>query len=160
AVLQQNYAEVKTRFEESMRLHREVGDTWMVGLGHNNLGNAHRGLGEYDEARSAYAAALATYRAYDDQWALAIIYEDVALLAGAVGAAESCLRLIGAADALRERIGSPRAPDVQAQVDQALDSVRPAIGAAFDTLLASGRELDGTEADSEVLRVCRSGNGA
>ncbi|MDQ3715934.1 MAG: tetratricopeptide repeat protein, partial [Actinomycetota bacterium] len=159
AVLQQNYQAAKARFEEAMRLHREVGDTWMVGLGHNNLGNANRGLGEYDEARSEYAAALGTYRAYDDEWALAILYEDVALLAGAVGgngANASCLRLIGAADALRERIGSPRAPDVQAQIDLTLNSLRSGVGAAFDDLLDNGRQLSGTEADAEVLAVCRS----
>ncbi len=136
-----------------------VGDTWMVGLGHNNLGNAHRGLGEYDEARSEYAAALGTYRAYDDEWALAILYEDVALHAGAVAgvsASASGLRLIGAADALRERLGSPRAPDVQAQRDQTLDSLRTLVGPAFDELLDNGRQSTGTQADAEVLAVCQS----
>ena len=155
AALRQDYAGAKARFEESMRLAVEIGDTWMVGIAHNNLGNAHRGLHEYAEACREYAAALSTYRAYDDQWALAVLYEDVALLAAPVGAAESCARLVGAADALRERLGSPRAPDVQAQVDQALDSVRAALGGQVDAQVDDGRQLDGTWADAEVARVCR-----
>lgn len=125
-------------------------------IGHNNLGNAHRGLGEYEQARHEYAQALATYRAYDDEWALAIIYEDVALLAAASGAAESAVRLIGAADALRQRSGSPRAPDLQAQVDQMMDSLRTQLGPAIGTLLDSGRQFTSSQADAELLAVCRS----
>ena len=133
-----------------------VGDTWMVGLGHNNLGNAHRGLGEFDDARRQYVAALESYRAYDDEWALAILYEDVALLAAATGRAESCLRLVGAADETRARLGSPRAPDVQAQLDHTLAPLRPALGASFDSLIDTGRRLTGSETDHEVLVVCRA----
>ncbi|MBA3418517.1 MAG: tetratricopeptide repeat protein [Geodermatophilaceae bacterium] len=154
AVLRGDYAGAKDRFSESMRLHQLVGDTWMVGLGHNNLGNAHRGLGEYDQAGGEYAAALGTYRAYDDDWALAILYEDVALLAAATGPVESCLRLIGAADAMRVRIGSPRAPDVQAQIDRALAALGPGLGTVADGFIDAGRHLTGSQADSEVLLVC------
>ena len=81
------------------------------------------------------------------------------MLAGAVGgvsASASGLRLIGAADALRERLGSPRAPDVQAQMDQTLDSLRTLVGPAFDELLDNGRQFTGTQADAEVLAVCQS----
>jgi len=78
------------------------------------------------------------------------------VLAGAVGAVESCLRLIGAADALRERIGSPRAPDVQAQLDRSVAPLRPTLGAAFDSLVDSGAALTGSQADAELLAVCRS----
>lgn len=154
AVLRGDYAGAKARFSESMRLHRLVGDTWMVGLGHNNLGNAHRGLSEFDDARRQYAAALDIYRSYDDEWALAILYEDVALLAAGTAAAEACLRLIGAADALRTRIGSPRAPDVQAQLDRALAALRPVLGAAFDRVVEAGRRFTDAEADAAVLGVC------
>ena len=42
-----------SRFEEAMRLNREVGDSWMVAISHNNLGNANRGLGDYAAARRA-----------------------------------------------------------------------------------------------------------
>ena len=48
AVLQKRYAEARDWFQKSMLLNREVGDAWMVAICHNNLGNATRGLGDYD----------------------------------------------------------------------------------------------------------------
>ena len=51
ATLQERYADADAHFEEAMRLNREVGDAWMVAIGHNNLGNAARGLGDRDRAR-------------------------------------------------------------------------------------------------------------
>ena len=68
-----------------MRLNREVGDSWMVAISHNNLGNANRGLGDFDEARRHYAESLRAYRDYDDKWAMAFLLEDVASLAAIAG---------------------------------------------------------------------------
>jgi hypothetical protein len=59
AVLQKRYEEAREWFEKSMRLTRQVGDTWMVAVCHNNLGNATRGLGDYAAARSHYADSCA-----------------------------------------------------------------------------------------------------
>ncbi|MBA3461455.1 MAG: hypothetical protein H0T46_15940 [Deltaproteobacteria bacterium] len=80
---------------------------------------------------------------YDDEWALAILYDDVALLVAAAGSAESALRLVGAAESTRARLGSPRATDVQAQVYRSRAALPPILGAAFDGLLDSGRHLFG-----------------
>ena len=97
------------RFEEAMRLNREVGDSWMVAISHNNLGNANRGLGDYAAAREHYAECLRAHREHDDKWALAFVLEDVARLAALSGQPERALELLGAADALHDQIGAPRA---------------------------------------------------
>ena len=85
AVLQKAFAEARDWFQKSMLLNREVGDAWMVALCHNNLGNATRGLGDYETARRHYADSLRAYRDYDDRWALAFLLEDIGILAALGG---------------------------------------------------------------------------
>jgi len=41
--------------ERSLALRVQDGNKWAIGISQNNLGNAYRGLGEYDEARDEYA---------------------------------------------------------------------------------------------------------
>ena len=119
AVLQKRYDEARDWFEKSMALNREVGDAWMVAICHNNLGNATRGLGDYSAARKHYADSLRAYRDYDDRWALAFLLEDIGVLAALDGDASAALELIGAADAIREAIGAPRAPSLEQEMERA-----------------------------------------
>ena len=108
-----------------MLLNREVGDPWMVAIVHNNLGNATRGLGDYDAARGHYADSLRAYRDYDDRWALAFLLEDIGVLAALSGDAPPALELIGAADALRESIGAPRAPSLDEEIREQMAPAVP-----------------------------------
>ncbi|MGA8256364.1 MAG: tetratricopeptide repeat protein, partial [Nocardioides sp.] len=142
----------KRRFEESMRLHAEVGDAWMVALGHNNLGNAARDLGEHDEARASYSTALSAYRGYADLWVLAILFEDVAILDAALGRPESGWLLVGAADALHARLGSPRTPDSAARIHAALDELRDQLPTTPEDLRTRGAALS----DAAVDRLVRA----
>lgn len=142
AVLQKRHAEAREWFEKSMRLNREVGDAWMVANCHNNLGNATRGLGEYDAACAHYAQALRAYRDYDDKWALAFLLEDVGLLAALRGDAASGLELIGAAEAIREAIGAPRAPSLEQELARQLAAAAALPEDERAASLARGRALD------------------
>jgi len=63
AALQKRYPEARQWFQKSMLLTREVGDSWMVAICLNNLGNATRGLGDFEAARNHYADSLRAYRA-------------------------------------------------------------------------------------------------
>ena len=51
ALLQSDFAVAQMRFQESMRLATEIGDRWIVAVGHHNLGNASLGLGEAEHGR-------------------------------------------------------------------------------------------------------------
>ena len=124
AVLEHEYDEARTCFEEAMRLNREVGDAWMVAISDNNLGNATRGLGDFDAARHHYAESLRAYREYDDKWALAFLVEDIGQLAAMTGQPERAFELVGAADTLREEIGTPRAPGLEEELEGQLAPAR------------------------------------
>lgn len=159
ALHQGQFEEARGRFEEAMRLNREVGDAWMVAICHNNLGNANRGLGDGRAAREHYAASLRAYRDYDDRWALAFLLEDVAILAArdegpGAGAA---FELLGAAEALREAIGSPRGTSLEDDLTQQLAAGREAIGpAAADAAVARGRAYTLARAIERGLEVCEA----
>ncbi len=100
------------RFDEAQILAEEVGDPWVVGVGHHNLGNATRDLGDLEAARGHFGPALATYVEHDDLWSLAHLFEDVAVWLLARGAADDAeaISLLAAAETLREEIGAPQVP--------------------------------------------------
>ena len=76
----------------------------------NNLGNVARDLGDYAAAGESYASSLRTFAAWDDRWAIAILLEDVAVLASLTGRDRDAFVLIAAAGVLRAEIGASRTP--------------------------------------------------
>jgi tetratricopeptide (TPR) repeat protein len=155
ATLQKRYAEARDWFQKSLQFIREVGDPWMVALNHNNLGNAMRGLGDYEAARKHYADSLRAYRDFDDPWALAFLLEDIGVLAALSGDGRAALELTGAADSVRNAIGAPRSPTLDADIATALD---PAIKSLSEEERLSrtnrGRALDLGAAVKRALEVC------
>jgi adenylate cyclase len=155
ALHQGAFEDARHRFEESMRLNKEVGDAWMVAIGHNNLGNATRGLGDHAAARGHYAASLRAYLEYDDRWAMAFLLEDIGLLASKVGRGEEAFELLGAAETLRDAIGSPRGAALEGQLADQLKPVRSTIGTGTaDAATARGRALDQAQAVEKALALC------
>ena len=148
AVLQEQYDEARDHFEESMRLNREVGDSWMVAISHNNLGNAFRGPPVTSRPRGATTARAAcgptsalrgqvgarlSARGHRSRWPLSS------------GEHERALALVGAADRMREEIGSPRGPTLDTELDAAaLQSQRiEALGdEAAETVRTRGASME------------------
>ena len=155
AFLQKHHAEARDWFQKSILLNREVGDAWMVALCHNNLGNATRGLREYESARRHYADSLRAYREYNDRWAMAFLLEDIGVLAALSSDAPSALELIGAADTLRESIGTPRASSLENEIASQLDVAAVAMSEHERLALrARGRSLDLAAAVDRALALC------
>lgn len=140
-VLQGRYAEARDQVEEGLRLAREVGDNWVAGVAHNNLGNALRGLGDGVGAREHFGEALRIFRDYDERWMLTMLLEDIAMVAAQGGDGEAAFELVGAADALRELIGSPRGEARDTELERWLGAVREELGTPADRLRATGAAL-------------------
>jgi tetratricopeptide (TPR) repeat protein len=127
----------------------------MVAISHNNLGNANRGLGDHETARLHYGESLQAYRAYGDKWATAFLLEDVGALAAAVGEYEHALELVGAADRMREEIGSPRSPALEAELTRVLETAAAALGKDFaEAVRTRGAGLGLEEAVEAAVAVC------
>ena len=152
ALLQEDYARATEHIEESMRLAAEVGDRWIVAVGQHNNGNAQRGLGDYQASGAAYLAALQAYLDHDDRWSLALLVEDVALLAVAAAREEGAFRLIGAADTIRAELDAPRPPALTAVLDAALAGPRARLGSRAELAYRDGRDMK-IDAIAAAVRV-------
>lgn len=147
ALLQEDFAAACDSFARSMRLAAEVGDRWVVAVGHHNLANAYRGLERFGPAGTEFVAALTAYEEYADRWSLALLVEDVALLAAVMGRGPTAIELVAAADALRIELDAPRPPATASALDRALAPVRAALGG--DQI--SAREQQGSGLDQRDL---------
>ena len=123
-LIQRHFTAAKSLFEDSTRLAGEVGDRWIVAVGEHNLGNATLGLGEFAEAGTHFDAARQVYEAHNDKWSMALLAEDVVLLALALDRWEIAAKLVGVADALREHLDAPRPPAVATALDAATHARR------------------------------------
>ena len=153
-VLQGRYAEARANVEEGLRLGREVGDNWVVALAHNNLANALRGLQDGAAARAHFAEALRAYRDLNEQWAMTYLLEDIAMLAAQEGDAATAFRLVGAADGLREAIGSPRGESRRLDLERRLGEVRDLLGDAADDVRAAGAAFAPDERFAAASAAC------
>ncbi len=151
--LNHDFAAARTHLEEAIRVELEVGDPWMVAMARHTLGHAARELGDTASARRHYGDALAAFSMRGDKWSECPLLEDVAMLVAA-DQPEAALRLVGAAEAARDEIGSPRPADQTARLDRALDGVRQRLGRAAEDELARGRETGAAEAVELALALC------
>ena len=75
-----------------------------------------------------------------DRWRMSSVLEDLAAIALAQGNAPQAARLLGAAEAIREAIGTVIAPCERLQHNQTAKAVRTALGdEAFDSALRQGQ---------------------
>jgi class 3 adenylate cyclase/tetratricopeptide (TPR) repeat protein len=150
-LLQDDLDSARDNFVEALRLNVEVGDTWMVAIVRNNLANVEVRLGNLPGARRSFAEAHTAYRLLGDQWALAILYEDIAALAVAAGRPLDGHRLAGAADALRERLGSPRS---QTQEDQLSSVLGNGVEAGDAAVAREEMRAEPDRAEALVADLC------
>ena len=144
---------------DAMRLavFREVGDPWMAANTENNLGNAARDLGDYPAAAESYASSLRTFAGLDDHWALAILLEDIGLLAVRTGDHARAVELAAAATALREAIGAQHPKALAAELRKQLaPSVRALGPDAARKARRSGRSLGVAGAVALGMRICEA----
>jgi class 3 adenylate cyclase/tetratricopeptide (TPR) repeat protein len=127
ALYQRDYAMARQRLEEATALQREVGDRWYLANSLNNLANVARDQGDWAMAHSLYRESLLINQELGDRGAIAYLLEDVASLAAAQGVTDRALRLVGAAESLREVIGAPLPPSDLDKLQQSLVKARESL---------------------------------
>lgn len=127
--------------DAAIRLAVEVGDRLNFALAQNNVADAFRDLGRLGEAGVAYATAVREYRDLGDTGPLMALLEDIAVLATVKGDHDDAVTLLGAADALRERLGSERTATAEADLMGRLDVALTALGAAAPEIRTAGSRL-------------------
>jgi tetratricopeptide (TPR) repeat protein len=151
-ILNGDLESARNHLEEALRLSRELGDRAMIAHSTFTLGNAMRDLGDHAAAATRYAEALELQRELDDRFSLTFIVEDVGVLLAWAGEAEQGFELLGGAEAVREQIGSPRPPTLDAELAGHFAAARQALGdEAADAAVTRGKAWSFEEAIEAAL---------
>ena len=109
-------------------------------------------LGDVGEAHALMAEALTLLQSLGSRDGVILGIEGIAYAVAAEGRPRQAARLRGAASALRARLHDPIRPSQRAEYDQALATLRDALGAeAFDAVWAEGAALSFDEAIAAAL---------
>jgi tetratricopeptide (TPR) repeat protein len=106
-----DYVAARNLADESVRLHRELGDAFGLVDALSELGRATRELGEFDTARSCFLETLQGLAPIGYRTTIAITLDNLAALENRLGHHIRALRLAGAADALTESAGGRVPPE-------------------------------------------------
>jgi len=137
---QGDFALARHYLEEALSMDRQIGDRSSIANALNNLGNVMRTLHEFSTAQALYKESLSISLDLDDKWAVAYALEDAGQMYALSDQAELAFRLVGAADAIRDEIGSPRSSAEQAKLNEMLQRAAAALDeASRKDAVASGR---------------------
>jgi non-specific serine/threonine protein kinase len=128
--------------EEGLAIHRELGNKQGLGNKLSDLAILRHDAGDEIGATRHYVESIQLLWEGGDNWYLASPLGGLAAVAIGIGRAEPAARLIGAADALRERSGAALWPKERARYEQTVAGARAALGEnGFAREFAAGRGL-------------------
>ena len=140
AAEQGDFASARKLFEESLAIMRELGEGSGIAHALINLGRVAFDQGDYPSAGVRYDESLAILHQLGDRPGIANSLEGRATVVAALGGALHAARIWGAAQRLREEIGSPLPQNERRRYDQWVAAARAALGddAAFDRAWQEG----------------------
>jgi predicted ATPase/DNA-binding NarL/FixJ family response regulator len=146
------YESAEALFEESLEVFREIGNAPGIAMAFYNLASASRGQGNLIRAAWLMRVALVREAELDRQWMIAQNLVGLADVTLAQGQTARAVRLLGAAEALAERIGFSRYAWMRDTHDGAVASARQSLGDdAFLESWQAGRALTLSETIDEAL---------
>ena len=142
AWLSKDYGRAAELAAESLGMDRKRRDDRTTAIALTTLGFALCGLGELDQAATQFTEALALQTTLTEKRIAQYSLMGIALVAFTKGQAVRAVRLFAAADALREKMGTPLPPSQQTFYDALLKSMRAELDESlFTTVWAEGRRL-------------------
>ena len=128
--------------EQSLTLWQEIGQKWYTALSLGMLGKVAAHRGDLVAARALHEESLAIAIASGDKWLTPFCLEELAAVVTAQGEAVWGARLWGAAEALRDMVGSPLPPVFRADYERSVAAARTQLGEkAFTAAWAEGRTM-------------------
>jgi predicted ATPase len=137
---------------ESIAIYRRTGASgFLLADGLAGLGQAHRFMGRFEEARTPYREALTRFREAGNESGVAMVLDMFGTLASAEGKHDRAVRLAGAADSIKERIGGG-APEEVIRVGNVREPATEALGEdAVARLWEEGRSMGKDAAVAEAM---------
>jgi hypothetical protein len=129
-------------FKEAQILFEQVGDTRFALSAQSERGHALRRSGAIDDAEAEYRQTIRGWQRSGNRGAVANQIESFAFLAITKGNGSRATRLLGAAEALRERAGNAMSPRERGEYEAEVARLRALLDpGAFDLAWAEGRQL-------------------
>jgi hypothetical protein len=131
---------------------QQIGDKHRVNMARSELAHLERRQGHTKQALPLYHETILAWQDLGHRAAVAHQLECIAFIVEAEGNAQRAARLLGAAEALREKTGSSMAQLEHAEYEAALDSIHARIDeSSFAEAWAEGRAMTMEEAIADAL---------
>jgi predicted ATPase len=135
--------EARKHADLMLDLHREMGDQLSVTGHQSGMAHVARQIGNYKEALALYRETLPDWQKMGHRGAVAHQLECFAFIAKAQEQEERAVKLISAAEALREVSSSPRTPQERIEYDRELAGLRAGMDEkTFNLLWEEGRSMN------------------
>jgi predicted ATPase/class 3 adenylate cyclase/Tfp pilus assembly protein PilF len=154
AYAQRDYAQARALYEEGIAICREVGDRRGVAMQLSDLGKVAVAVGDYPAARVLSQECLPLMRELGDLRGMTEVLEGLAIVALARKDADRAVRIMSAAERLRDEIGFPLRPKERSDFERQMASLRAASpdAKAFDQAWQAGRAMTVDEAVDYALQ--------
>ena len=141
------YDQAEHLMQKHILLCQQVGMQEWESVGNYNLGRIALARADYETAHHCLQRSLEISSALNYRTGLPYTFLGCSMLAAALNQTERACRLLGAHDALNERIGSCLPPADQPDYDHHYAALSAALGAdAFAAIYETGRMLDWLQA--------------
>ncbi|HEX9076787.1 MAG TPA: hypothetical protein VF932_13470, partial [Anaerolineae bacterium] len=136
ALTRKDYAEARTRFNQALSFFHDTGNKQFENMARSELGDVARLEGKYTEAIPHYWEALAVWQKMGRRGGVARLLECLGFIASAQGRnanppelarLETAIRLLGAANTLRQIGDSKMVPEETAEYAVELDALKGAV---------------------------------
>src|SRR5688572_11597691 len=146
-------SEARKHADLMLDLHKEMGDQLSV-TGHQSvMAHVSRQIGNYKEALALYRETLPDWQKIGHRGAVAHQLECFAFIAKAQEQGERAVKLMSAAEALREASNSPRTPQERVEYEEEVTSLRTGMDEkTFVSLWEEGREMTMEQAIEYALQ--------
>jgi len=139
---QGQWAAARELYEQTLAVARELGTPWEIGSVLNEIGRAERDEGLRDLALKHLAEGITILHGLGNRPGVIESLEGLAGLAAATAAPRRAARLWGAADALRQEMGSARSLHLSIAYERKVKPVRAILTSeAFDQAWHEGRAM-------------------
>jgi tetratricopeptide (TPR) repeat protein len=138
-----DFAEARKHADRMLDLHREMGDQLSVTGHQSSMAHVARQMGNYQEALALYRETLPDWQKIGHRGAVAHQLECMAFIAKVHEEGERAVKLMSAAQALREASNSPRTPQERIEYDRELEGLRAGIDEkTFHILWEEGQSMN------------------
>jgi DNA-binding SARP family transcriptional activator len=151
-----NLALAREMFDACYQIGRATGHRTSLAHGSSFLGRVELAEGNRNEAYVRFSFALMLHLDIGDGWGLQLDLEGLAAIAVERGRAADGARLMGAVDAMRERVSVALPATDHAERARLSERARERLGAAFDVAYDEGRRMS----MDDVVRMVSDSIGA